>query len=322
MCKVLVVGASGQLGSAILKHLDNISMQSIALIRSTSNFNYNLFPKTEVCVGDLANTNEIDLACSKATLVIATASAIVPKKGDKFGDNEIILYQNLINSCQKNKIERLIFISAFTSPFEHLIPEFRVKRQIENLIIKSGIPYTIFRCAAFMDIYFAVMGSNLVMKNVTNPTLKRDFWFTRFYNKLTSGILEKYGIAIVPSNGKTKQSFICVNDVAAFMVKALFLPNTKNRTIELAGKNAISWEEVVNIYGELLHKKIRKIHVPLFVLKLTLVLMKPFSPASENSLQILSLLGRHGNLIDMNLTKEEFGLQIKDSRQYLKDLLI
>ena len=322
MSKVLVVGASGQLGSAILNKLEETSLQGIAFIRSNSKFNKTLYSQVEVCIGNLSNSEDINFACSKANFVIATASAIVPRKGDKFGVDEITLYQNLIDACQNNKIEHLIYISAFSSPFDHLIPEFRIKRKIEELIINSGVPYTIFRCAAFMDIYYAVMGSNLVLQKATNPTMLRCFWFTQLYHKLTNGILEKYGIAIVPGNGKTRQSFICVNDVAAFMVKALTLPNTKNRTIQLGGHEAISWNEVANIYSELLNKSVKKIQIPIYLLKSISYLLKPFSPASENTLFILTLLGGYDNLIDMKLTCQEFDLNLKNTHQYVKDCII
>jgi nucleoside-diphosphate-sugar epimerase len=38
---------------------------------------------------------------------------------------------------------------------------------------------------------------------------------------------------LLPGSGKVKQSFICINDVAAFMVKALTVPSAKHRIIEL-----------------------------------------------------------------------------------------
>lgn len=322
MKKVLVVGASGQLGSAILNNLEKTSLQSLAFIRPNSKFNPHLYSKVNVCTGDLSNAAEVYDACSNANFVIATASSIVPRKGDKFGDNEIILYQNLIEACLKNQIEHLIYISAFTSPFDHLIPEFKIKRKIESIIINSGVPYTIFRCAAFMDIYFAVMGSRIVLQNVTNPTILRDFWFTRIYHKLTNGILEKYGVAILPGNGKTRQSFICVNDVAAFAVKALKLSSSKNRIIELSGKKTISWEEVVNIYSETLNKKIKKIAIPILLLKSIKHLLRPFSPASENTISIFALLGCYNQDVDMTEILNDFDLPTIEVKQYLKECFV
>lgn len=164
----------------------------------------------QVAQGDLADAASVDKACVGIKQVIATASSIIPRHGDKFGINEVDNYQHLIKACQHHKVEHLIYISAFSSPFDQLVPEFRVKRQIEKLIVDSGIPYTIFRAAAFMDIYYAVMGSRLAMDGVLHPTLLRGFWLTKLYSKLTFGLLENRGIALLPGSGKVKQSFICI----------------------------------------------------------------------------------------------------------------
>lgn len=315
--KVLVVGASGQLGGAILEQLNLAGRDTLAFVRQKSSFTAPAFQHFETAKGDLADFDSVDLACSQADQVIATVSSIVPGKQDRFGIDDIRHYENLLRACKKNSIRQLVYISAFPSPYDDLVPEFRIKRQIEQLIIASGVPYTIFRGAAFMDIYYAVMGSSSVMDGVAQPTLLRGYWLTRLYSYITSGLLEKRGVAILPGNGQIRQAFITIHDVAAFMVRALEIPQTSDRIIDLGGPEPISWAEVADVYAALLDRKVRKITVPLWLLKFFEVLLTPTTPAGSNIMSILSLLGRYEFAPDMQATCAEFGLEMMDTRSYL-----
>lgn len=315
--KVLVVGASGQLGGAVLEQLNLGGRDTLAFVRPKSSFIAPDFQHLETVRGDLADFDSVDQACSQAEQVIATVSSIVPGKQDRFGIDDIKHYENLLRACRKNHIRQLVYISAFPSPFDDQVPEFRIKRQIEQLIIASGVPYTIFRAAAFMDIYYAVMGSSSVMDGVAQPTLLRGYWLTRLYSYITSGLLEKRGIAILPGNGQVRQAFITVHDVAAFMIRALQLPQTIDRTIDLGGPELISWADVADVYATLLDRKVRKLTAPLWLLKLFEVLLNSATPAGSNMMSILSLLGRYEFAPDMEATCAEFDLEMMDSRSYL-----
>lgn len=317
MSKVLVIGASGQLGSVVLDQLLGTGQACVAFIRPSSRFTPPASELLQVAHGDLADFSSIDRACTGVKKVIATASSIVPRRGDKFGMDEVENYRHLIKACQQHKVEHFIYISAFSSPYDELVPEFRIKRQVERLIVESGIPFTIFRAAPFMDIYYAVMGSRLVMNGVSQPTLLRGFWLTKLYSKLTTGLLENSGIALLPGNGRARQAFVCIHDVAAFMVKALTIPTAKNRIIELGGPEMLSWKNVADIYASVLGKKIRKLAIPSFILNACRVALRPFSPAGENIMSILFLLSRYDFVIDMATVSEEFAVRLTDTRQFL-----
>jgi len=317
MNKVLVVGASGQLGSAVLNQLIEAEQECVAFVRPSSRFSPPVSEHLQVVYGNLTDFSTVDEACIGVNKVIATASSIVPRKGDKFGVDEVENYSRLLAACRHHQIGHFIYISAFSSPYDELVPEFRVKRQVEQLIAQSGIPYTIFRAAAFMDIYYAVMGSRLVLDGVSQPTLLRGFWLTKLYSYLTTGLLENMGLALLPGSGQVRQPFISIHDVAAFMVKALSVATAKNRIIELGGLEVLSWANVADIYAEILGKKISKLTIPCFMLNACRLLLKPFSPAGENIMSILFVLGKYDCFIDMKAVSEEFGVSLTDTRHFL-----
>lgn len=320
--RVLVFGASGQLGSAIMQTLAENKTPCAAFLRPGSDFQPPPGADISLCYGDLTDYSSVLAACgSQASHVIATANSIVPRPGDAFGTDDLLFYRNIIKACRESGIKHLIYISAFPSPFDDQVAEFVIKRQVEKLIVESGIPYTIFRGAAFMDVYYAVMGSQRVLDGVAHPTLLRGYWLTRLWSKLTGGILERYGIALVPGSGRARQSFICVDDVARCMVRAVDLAETRNRILDLAGPEGISWREVADRYAELLGRRVIKIPLPLWLLRGLGYLLQRRSPAGANMMSILALLGHFEFTPDMTELSHELGIELTDTRAFLKHKL-
>lgn len=320
--RVLVFGASGQLGSTIVEVLARERTSAVAFLRHGSDYTPPENKGVSLFNGDLLDRQSVIDACSQQiTHIIATASSIVPRPGDTFGADDLHFYRNILEGCRAGGIQHLLYISAFPSPYDDQIPEFVIKRQVENLIITSGVPYTIFRGAAFMDVYYAVMGSSRVLEGVDHPTLLRGYWLTRLWSKMTSGILEKYGIALIPGNGQTRQSFICIDDVARCMVSALDLPQIRNRTVNLAGPMGISWREVADLYGELMNRRIIKVPLPVWLLRGLGYLLSNTSPAGANMMKILTLLAQYEFTPDMDPLSHELGIPLTDTRTFLNQKL-
>ena len=75
---VLVVGASGQLGTRIVQQLAAAQRPVRAFVRPTSQQAHLRLPGVELVQGDLGDVASIDAACRGAGAVIATANAVAP----------------------------------------------------------------------------------------------------------------------------------------------------------------------------------------------------------------------------------------------------
>lgn len=122
---------------------------------------------------------------------------------------------------------------------------------------------------------------------------------------------------MLPGNGKVKQPFVCIHDVAAFMVKALVIPTAKWRIIELGGPETLSWSDVADIYADVLGKKISKLTIPSSLLNACRLVLRPLSPAGENIMGSLYVLGLYDIAIDMTAVSEEFAIKMTNTRQFL-----
>jgi uncharacterized protein YbjT (DUF2867 family) len=268
--------------------------------------------------GDMEDLPSLERACARSSRVISTANAVVPRRAGEFGDTEVRNYQNLLTACRRQKIEHLVYVSGLANEQTAHVPETRVKHRIDRLIVESGVPYTIFRAAAFMDVYFSSIGSSTALIGVARPTARRGHWFPAWHARLTEGLVERRGIALIPGDGTTRHPFICVRDVASFLVGALSVPGARNRIIDLGGPEALSWSEVVAIHAEILDRPIFALRTPATVYRVLSVVCRAFSPVMENILRLFYVLGRFDQQVDMTRVCAEFDIELTSARRFLE----
>ena len=175
----LVVGATGHLGGRVVEDASGQGLPIRALVRPHRASEWS-GRNVSFAIGDLLDPMSLDRACDGIDQVIATATAHIPtRSGDDFVRTEERGYQNLITACRRRGVRRLIFISGLATPLDEYVPLCRIKRNIERRIEESGIGYLIFRAPGFMDVAFALLGSDIPVAGCDSATIKRPFWFTR-----------------------------------------------------------------------------------------------------------------------------------------------
>lgn len=315
--RVLVVGATGQLGYDLVRRLSVVGHRVRAFVRRSSDTTALRALDIELAFGDLADRASVEAACADVGAVAATASSIVPGRGDRFGEFDVGWYENLLHACRRQQVAQFVYISAFTSAHDERIPEFCIKRRIEALIAQSGIAYTIFRGAAFMDVYFAAMGSSIPLCGVTSPTLDRSFWATRLLRKTTGTLIEHNGLAIIPGSGRTRHAFIASTDVAAFMAGAVARDDAMNRVFDIGGPEALSWDSVAATFADLLGRNVTPLHLPISLFRAIRWSMQRTSPATANLLAVLELIGSVDYVHDSAPAARMFGVRLTSVRNFL-----
>ncbi len=110
---ILVVGATGQLGTVVVRKLEERGKSVRALVRKTSNYQHLVRDGNELVFGDLRNAASLDAACQNIDTVIATANAAVPREeGDSFKAVDDQGYENLINACRQQGVRQFVCIDS------------------------------------------------------------------------------------------------------------------------------------------------------------------------------------------------------------------
>jgi uncharacterized protein YbjT (DUF2867 family) len=314
---VLIVGATGQLGTATARRLVQAGRSVRALVRPDSKYSH-LAGAVELAYGDLADAGSLERACSNVEAVIATASAIVPRRGDSFSRVEDVGYRNLLAACRQCNVGQLVFISVPVTPWDALVPTFRTKRMIEQRLFDGAVPFTVFRSAYFMDQYLASIGSSLPLRGAEGATLRRPFWFTRLSTAALGNAIERLGLAVVPGSGRVRHCFVAIDDVAAFLARAVGDQRALNAIFDIGGPTALSWDDLVDIYARILGRRVRAVHVPARLLRGLQQVLTPLSPAAANLLGVQWIGATVDMAFDAAAAADRFGVSLTSVEDFLR----
>lgn len=313
---VLVVGASGQLGSRIVQQLVAAGRPVRAMVRPTSVVTHLRVPGVELVVADLMKPETLEAACLGAGAVIATANAVAPTHESTFEAVEDRGYAALLDACARQGCGRFVLVSVPVTPHDAAVPLFRTKRLIEQRLSESGIEHAVLRAGPFMDDWFALMGSALPARGDAAPLTQRRWPFLRRFVGLTGQLIDRHGIALVPGNAATRHAFIAIDDVAAALIAAADHPALRNATRDLAGPEMLSWGQVAALFAEALGRPVKVLGLPGGVFRLQQLLMRPFSEAASNIMG-LNWLAATTLPVAADGTLELLGIAPIDARRFL-----
>jgi NADH dehydrogenase len=319
--KILIVGATGQLGTAVLQRLTHSERAVRAFVRPTSPRGAIETTSAELAFGDLRDAASVEAACRGVDTVIATANAVVPRGSETFEETEGLGYRQLIAASRASGVKRFVFMSVPVMPDEIKVTTFRIKRDIERELQSSGIPSTIFRGSLFMDDWFALMGSSIPLRGSEAHTLRRPFWFSTAFMKLVGRSIERHGLALVPGRGTARHAFVALRDVAAFLARAAERDDAGSAIYNIGGPEVLSWNDVVATFERVLGRKVRAIHTPASVYRAVAVLLEPFSPAASNLMAMSGLVAVADSPFSTAETAKLFGVKLTSAEEFLRERL-
>jgi uncharacterized protein YbjT (DUF2867 family) len=312
---VLVVGATGQLGTAVVRRLLERGHAVRALARSRSDYRHLVAPGIRLEFGDLRDPLAVRAACDGVGTVVATATAVFPRGPYSFPADEGEGYGNLLDACGATGVRHVVFISNAAPPYRR-VPSLHFKRLIERRLAASGVAHTILRAAPFMDDYFALMGSTLPLRGAEAASLRRPFWLSSASVALTGNAIERYGVATVTGPATRRHQFIALGDVAALLVAAVER-GPANRAIEVGGPEALSWAEVAALYGRLLQRRVRVVCLPAWTAAVGALALRGLSPAAANQLALLWVVGSFDTVIAAHAPARELGVPLRSAEEFL-----
>jgi len=234
---ILVAGATGVLGSEIVRRLRARGEKVRALVRTTS------APEkverlqalgAEIVRGDLREPQSLVAATAGVNGVISTVTIILTAQpGDSFEATDQEGTKALIDAAKKSGAEKFIFISFDTSRAPDA-PLVRAKKAVEVHLKNSGLDYTIL-----------------------HPTLFQEIWLgPMLFADPAAGTAKVYG------KGNDRIGYVAVSDVAEVAVQSLTNPDASNATISFGGPEAFSQRDLVRMFEEAFGKKFNVIEIP------------------------------------------------------------
>ncbi|OXA74311.1 hypothetical protein B0A67_00570 [Flavobacterium aquidurense] len=297
--KVIVAGATGFLGSQIVKELLQQGAEVTAMVRASSN-------KSELTkmgvknfvVGDMMDAASLRQALSPQhgfDVIVASAAGYTRRKKSDSAATDTIGYQNLVDATKEAGIPRFVLISILESDKARSVPHFHNKYLIEQYLKKKNQPFIALRPGAFLD-----QTPDFIIKKIKKGILPT----------FLSG---SYGIIYTPQLARYTA------------LAAVALPNSElNTSIDVGWDRPVNEQILAAAFSSVLKKDIKTEPViPAFVLKFVLPLVARFNDNIKDMVEMIKWIDK-GIYISTNPQKQkelfgELPTPEQSVREYCRD---
>ncbi len=216
---ILVTGAGGKTGKAIVRSLSGIESVYAFVRREEQVFDLRSLGAKKVVIGDLRDDSALRFAMQGVRSVYHICPNMSP--------DETVIGRLVIDEVKKAGVEHFVYHSVLHPQTEKMKHHWQ-KMRVEEMLFESGIPFTILQPAPYMQ--------NLLAN-----------W---------NSILEE-NMLRVPYSVHVKFSFVDLGDVAEAAKIVLSTSDHNNAIYELAGTVPTSHAEVAEMFSGVLNRGIR-----------------------------------------------------------------
>jgi uncharacterized protein YbjT (DUF2867 family) len=284
--RALVTGATGFVGPAVANAIVDAGHEVRVLERSPGSWSKAGIRCQEAVQGDMADPESLRQAVEGRDVVVHLV-AIRQGRPEQFQRIMIEGTRSLIAAAKEAGVKRFVLMSALGTSEEtkDLVPYYNAKWTQERDLEASGLEYVTFR----PSFVFARDGGIL-------PTFRR-------LARLTP---------VTPITGKGTQRIqpIWIDDVAAYFAAAVDKPEAANRTFELGGPDAVSWNEFWERLKRALGVRRPSMHVPMGFMRLNALVTERLPGNVPLTRDLLKMLEAGDNVVSDSAAVETFEIPL------------
>jgi NADH dehydrogenase len=282
---VLVTGGTGFVGPHVILALRARELPVRALVRKPARASRLAAWGVELATGDVTDPASVRAACEGVETVVHLV-AIIRGRPESFERVMKEGTRNVVAAAQDAGVERFVLASALglDERSKDAVPYFAAKWEMERAVNESGLEHVIFR----PSFVFGRDGGVL-------PTFVR---------------LARYAPATpIIGPGTQRLQPIWVEDLAEYYALAVDEPAAANRTFELGGPDAVSWNEFWERLKRVLGVRRPSVHVPFGLMRAQAAVTErlPGAPVTRDQLTMLQL---GDNVVTDGSAVETFGLPL------------
>jgi uncharacterized protein YbjT (DUF2867 family) len=280
---VLITGASGFVGNYVVSQLLARGHQVRCLVRPGSDKKLSAADRVEVVFGDVIHPQSLTQAAQGCEAVIHLVGIIreFPGRGITFERLHVQATQNVLDAARTAGVRRCLHMSALGARDEPADPYHVTNFRADNLVMASGLTYTIFRPSV-----------------IYGPGDQSINLFVRQIRMLP--------VLPVIGDGRYQMQPVPVATVSQAFALALELPQTHNRLYEVGGPEPLTFNDHIDTLALVLRRRVYKVHLPVWTMRLAAFLLGRFAwfPLTPGQLRMLL----EGNTCDPAPFYQDFGL--------------
>jgi NADH dehydrogenase len=192
---ILVTGATGAMGSVLVRELHRINQKVRAVSLPGDPFVARVKDTAaEIVSADIADASQCTGICEGIDTVYHLAAIIISRDEMAFDKINVEGTRNIVEQALKARVRHFIYISSASVTYGAPTPYSRSKKAAEQIVIDSGLPYTILRPTLVygelggqeFDMYLAYLARFPIVPFIgSGKALKRPV----FVDDVTAGLL-------------------------------------------------------------------------------------------------------------------------------------
>jgi uncharacterized protein YbjT (DUF2867 family) len=283
---ILVTGATGFVGGHVVHALRGQEHGVRCLVRDPAKAAKLSSWGVELARGDMTDPASIRTALAGCDVVVHLV-AIRQGKEEQFERIMIQGTHDLVAAAKAAGVRRFVLMSALGTgeDTKDLVPYYHGKWEMEQAVQASGLEYVIFR----PSFVFGRDGGIL-------PTFRK--------------LAKLAPVTPIIGTGRQRIQPIWADDVGAYFAESIDKPDAANRTFELGGPDAVTWNELWARLKRVLGLRRPSMHVPVGLMKVNALVTERLPGNIPLTRDLLKMLEHVDNVVTNEDAVETFGLPL------------
>jgi dTDP-glucose 4,6-dehydratase len=237
--RILVVGATGFVGTRLVRTLVERGHDVVAFSRSASDHR---FPAgVEPFEGDLGDPDSLDGMCENVDVAYYLIHSLT---SENFADRDRRYARRFRERASEAGVDRVVYLSGISGDETDLSPHLASRREVESVLAEGSFDLTVLRAAVIIG---------------------RESASFRIIDDLT----DRLPLMLVPEWVRTPCQPIAVADAVAYLVGLLDVEETRGETYDIGGPSVWSYESLLRMTADVKGKRVRIVAVPVMTPELS-----------------------------------------------------
>ncbi len=218
MKKILIAGASGFIGHALIEKL--LAHEDVEIVALSRKSRPSTNPRLTWKQCDLFSLKDIQKAmegCETAYYLVHSMLPSASLSQGTFYDFDLIMADNFVRAAREFKLRHIIYLGGMIPPFTELSWHLRSRLEVETTLRDSGIPTTALRAGLIIGSH----GSSFTI-------LQR--------------LIERLPVMICPAWTNTRSQPVALSDMLKVLERSLFEPKVESGIYDIGGPEIVTYQ--------------------------------------------------------------------------------
>jgi len=294
--RVLVTGANGSLGRALIEHLGAAGVAVRALVRSerAASALRGLAPSPEVAIVDWADAPGLAVACTGCDAAVHLVGVLKETPTQRYADAHEGTARALAAAALAGSLRRIVYLSIIGADENAKNACLASKARAESILLAAPLATTVLR-------FPMVLGGG---------------------DPASTALRARAKARIVPllRGGASLEQPIDARDVVAAIAAALARPELAGRVLDVAGPESLPRRELVRRAAALAGNAPRFVSIPFGLVRGLAALMERFTANPPVTTAMLDVL-EHDDRVDPKLASDALGIALTPLDETLRRVL-